>query len=239
MDQLKEVLERYKNPEVLDVATGGGKFLEVLFQAVNAPKRLIGIDQKQTSIEAARSKFAERQNFGFERMDVHQLHFEDESFDIVSISNSLHHLRSAEEGLNEMVRVLRPGGALVIYEMVSDGLTDKQQTHMLLHHYWAEIDRRSGIDHNPTYTRDEIRTLLASQNSLSLIKSSEINEPAEESGELIESLKESVSIYVEKSKGWDDEAFYRDMGSELLARIENVGLALATECLMVYCKDLS
>jgi hypothetical protein len=55
-----------------------------------------------------------------------------------------------------MLRVLRPGGHVVINEMYRDGQSETQATHVLLHHWWAAVGRQRGDVHRETYLRGEI-----------------------------------------------------------------------------------
>jgi SAM-dependent methyltransferase len=65
--------------------------------------------------------------------------------------------------LQEMMRVLKPGGALIIQESFSDGeQSDAQMTDVLVHHWGAKIDRLNGETHFDTYTRKQIRNLVSS-----------------------------------------------------------------------------
>jgi len=89
-------------------------------------------------------------------MDVYDLEFENSSFDTVCISNSIHHLRDWNKAYSEIIRVLKPGGNLVINEMYSDTDDIKQQNHVLLHHWVAGINTISGLFHRETYEKDEL-----------------------------------------------------------------------------------
>jgi hypothetical protein len=60
-----------------------------------------------------------------------------------------------------MMRVLKPGGTAVLMEMVCDGQTDAQMTHMRFHHWSAEIDTTMGISHRETMPRTELLDLVA------------------------------------------------------------------------------
>lgn len=48
------------------------------------------------------------------------LPFADNSFDIVVSTGSIHHWKDPEAGLNEIYRILSPGGYALIYDIVSD-----------------------------------------------------------------------------------------------------------------------
>lgn len=94
-------------------------------------------------------------------MDALKMDFADASFDTVCIANSLHHMEDAPAVLSEMLRVLKPGGRMVVNEMYCDGQTDTQLTHVLLHRWWAAVDSALGITHRETYTRQALVDLLS------------------------------------------------------------------------------
>ena len=45
-------------------------------------------------------------------------------------------------------------------EMIRDGQSETQLTHVLLHHWWAAVDQTLGITHNQTFTRAQLAELL-------------------------------------------------------------------------------
>jgi SAM-dependent methyltransferase len=145
---------------VLDVATGQGGFVEELIEQLRDYDEIIGIDSDASFGTAFAETFAAYPRVRFMEMDAMAMTFPDGSFDTVSISGSLHHLADPERGLREVMRVLQPGGRLIIVEMYRDDQTETQQTHVRLHHWWAAVDRSRGISHRQTYTRGEIIELI-------------------------------------------------------------------------------
>jgi ubiquinone/menaquinone biosynthesis C-methylase UbiE len=61
---------------------------------------------------------------------------------------------------NEISRVTKPGGVVVILEMTADGNTETQMIHVLLHHWWAELDRRRDVYHDAIWLRSDILAFL-------------------------------------------------------------------------------
>lgn len=102
---------------VLDVGTGPGRFLVELGR-LRPDLRLTGLDVASDMVEAARRNLAE---FGDRATavlgDVAALPFEDATFDLVISSLSLHHWAEPTAGGREVMRVLRPGGQLRIYDV--------------------------------------------------------------------------------------------------------------------------
>ena len=69
-----------------------------------------------------------------------QLPFADASFDLVTCVNSLHHIARPARALDEMARVLGPGGRLVLEDMVAD--PDPRRARR-----WEEIERLRDPEH--------------------------------------------------------------------------------------------
>ena len=151
----KQSLGDIAGGRVLDVATGEGGFVRILAKSLKSYAEIVGVDASEHNIETARTTF-NQENIQFMPMDAEQLDFENESFDTVSISASLHHLANLREVLAEMKRVLKPGGHFIIAEMHRDGQTEAQLTVVYLHHWKAEVDSALGALHNSTLARQEL-----------------------------------------------------------------------------------
>ncbi|MFX1566670.1 MAG: class I SAM-dependent methyltransferase [Promethearchaeota archaeon] len=162
-------LKTISGGDVLDVATGKGDFIETLMKTLKAYSRFVGIDINQDDLAKAREKF-QNHAVRFLEMDATHLDFEDESFDTVSIANSLHHLDDVSTVLAEMKRILKPGGHYIVEEMYQDGeQSEAQCTDILEHHWTAKIDRIQGLTHHETLTRQAIATELEALNFPNLV----------------------------------------------------------------------
>ena len=107
--------------QALDVGCGPGSISVGLAQAI-APGELYGIDIAPSQVElAARAAAAlGLSNAKFSVADAAALPFEDGKFDIVHCSDTLAFLPNAGAALNEMKRVLKPGGVLGCREIIMD-----------------------------------------------------------------------------------------------------------------------
>ncbi|MHB8088470.1 MAG: class I SAM-dependent methyltransferase [Anaerolineaceae bacterium] len=224
MKTVDEFLHAIHAEKLLDVATGRGDFLLSLQQQLGFFGSGIGIDIKPSD-EWDSDKFTELP-ITFMQMDASNLEFEDASFDLVSISNSLHHMPDPCKTLAEMVRVLKPGGCFILYEMFTDNQTPEQQTHTLLHQWWGKVDTASGICHRSPYTRDELITLI----KCSDLDNWQLLEDVDLSGdpfdlETFNILDKNIDNYLAKTK----DAVLINEGVSLRQRLQTIGFQSATE----------
>jgi ubiquinone/menaquinone biosynthesis C-methylase UbiE len=108
---------------LLDAGCGAGMFSSL---AIEKGAHVIGVDAAPGLLEIARRRNPQN---NFLEEDLEALPFTDESFHVVAGFNSFQYAGSFEKAISEAIRVLLPGGRLVI------GIWDKPQmsdaTHVL------------------------------------------------------------------------------------------------------------
>lgn len=102
----------------LDVATGAGFTALTLAPVV---REVVGTDLTEEMLAQARRLAAERglSNVSFQTADATALPFPDASFDLVTSRFAPHHFTDLRAGVAEMVRVLKPGGQLIVLDTCS------------------------------------------------------------------------------------------------------------------------
>lgn len=102
---------------VLDVACGTGDLAFALAEA-SPHVRVVGVDFCRPMLELAAAKSARREGraVAFVEGDALRLPFADARFDAVSIAFGLRNLARVEQGLEELLRVLKPGGRVAVLE---------------------------------------------------------------------------------------------------------------------------
>jgi len=157
---IMEKLRSISSGRVLDVATGDGGFIDTLMKTLKDYDSFVGIDYSEKEVESGKKRFKD-QPVRIMKMNAESLEFENNSFDTVCISHSLHHLDSIDKVLTEMKRVLKLDGNFIIQEMYCDGeQTEAQRTDILIHHWDAEIDSLLGVTHNNTLTKQKIKDVV-------------------------------------------------------------------------------
>ncbi|MFX0116263.1 MAG: class I SAM-dependent methyltransferase [Candidatus Hodarchaeota archaeon] len=158
---IERALNSISGGKVLDVCTDDGDFINTLKQMLNSFDSFVGIDISEKDFQAARKKFSQ-EPVNFLKMNAEALEFEDDFFDTVCISYSLHHLDAIPKVFSEMKRVLKPNGYFIIQEMYSDGhQSEAQTTDILVHHWDAKVDSLRGIPHNATLGKQELKEEVA------------------------------------------------------------------------------
>lgn len=227
----KAVLGDGPGGRVLDVATGTGSFVRFLLDGLRDHAEIVGIDLNAERAAAFSEAFADRPDVRFEQMDAHHLVFPDGSFDTVCVSNSLHHFADPAPVLAEMLRVLRPGGHLVVNEMCRDGQSETQTTHVLLHHWWAAVNRLRGEVHRETYERARIVKIVEDL-GLSDLRLLDLADPDEDphDPETTTELEAAIDRYVALADGQPE---LQARGEALRTRLREVGVRGATQIVAI------
>lgn len=95
--------------KVLDLCTGTGDIAGIL-KDFYPTADVIGMDFSEKMLEIAREKHP---SIDFRHGDVSELPFEDSSFDLCVISFGLRNTEDIKKVLNEIHRVLKPGGTFI------------------------------------------------------------------------------------------------------------------------------
>ncbi len=112
------MLAAYKPELVIDIATGTGDFaIEAAKQL--KPQKIIGVDISENMLGVGREKMARKGLSALIEMrsgDSEKLFFDDNYADAITVGFGVRNFEHLEQGLAEILRVLKPGKAVVILE---------------------------------------------------------------------------------------------------------------------------
>jgi ubiquinone/menaquinone biosynthesis C-methylase UbiE len=123
-EQTLDLVPLRPGDRVLDVGCGPGDLALAAWRRVGPQGRVYGIDAATEMVEVARRKASRAwAQIEFRVEPVERLSFPDHTFDVVLSSLMLHHLPDAlqRQGIAEMIRVLRPGGQLLVVDFPPSG----------------------------------------------------------------------------------------------------------------------
>lgn len=115
---VRELVNEHKPLKVLDVACGTGDFTIEIARKVAPGSEVIGIDISDGMMAVGRKKITDvGVNAELKVADCENLPYEDNTFHRISVGFGVRNFEHLQLGLNEMYRVLTPGGKLVILEL--------------------------------------------------------------------------------------------------------------------------
>lgn len=117
---LRSIRSRLEGAEVLDVATGTGDLAFRLAEKYGA-RSVTGIDLSEGMLAEAQRRLSRSGDSGkkirFLQADCLELPFANGSFDAVTVAYGVRNFENLARGYREMLRVLRPGGTLLVIEL--------------------------------------------------------------------------------------------------------------------------
>lgn len=111
-------LKKLAPKNILDVATGTGD-VAILMEKILKPEKITGIDISEGMLDLGRKKIEKlglANKIVLQKGDSETIHFNNNSFDAITVAFGVRNFQHLENGLKEMYRVLQPGGKLVVLE---------------------------------------------------------------------------------------------------------------------------
>ncbi|HAZ80821.1 MAG TPA: bifunctional demethylmenaquinone methyltransferase/2-methoxy-6-polyprenyl-1,4-benzoquinol methylase UbiE [Porticoccaceae bacterium] len=110
--------------KVLDIAGGTGDLAAKFSRIVGPTGTVVLADINDSMLKVGRDRLADRgmvSNVQFSQADAQHLPFPDNTFDVISIAFGLRNVTDKDMALRSMLRVLKPGGRLLILEFSKPG----------------------------------------------------------------------------------------------------------------------
>jgi len=132
----KKMLRKLKplNPKImLDVATGTAD-VAIMAESILHPEKIIGIDISEGMLSLGREKLVKKQLTAVIELhsgDSEAINFPDNTFDAVTVAFGVRNFQDLEKGLQEIYRVLKPGGMLSVLEFSKPTLPGIEQLYNL------------------------------------------------------------------------------------------------------------
>ncbi len=95
--------------------------------------RVIGVDSSAAMLQAARKRLQTHSNIDLRRGELEALPIDDGRLDIATVMLVLHHVPEPGRALAEVARVLKPGGRLVLVDMLPH---DRESYRQQMGHVW-------------------------------------------------------------------------------------------------------
>ena len=117
----KKAIKYFKKDKpqlLLDVATGTGD-MAIMAAKIIHPEKIIGIDISERMLQVGREKIGKQQlptKIELHSGDGETINFAPDTFDGVMVAFGVRNFENLEKGLQEILRVMKPGAQLVVLE---------------------------------------------------------------------------------------------------------------------------
>ena len=139
---LAETLLQLMPPMVIaDLGAGEGTFSQLLARRA---KRVIAIDNSEKMVEYG-AELARRhgvKNLRYKRGDLEAVPIADETVDLAFFSQSLHHAQHPQRAAAEAYRILKPGGRIVVLDLVKHHVEEARELYADLWLGFTEVEVR-------------------------------------------------------------------------------------------------
>ncbi|HLV23781.1 MAG TPA: bifunctional demethylmenaquinone methyltransferase/2-methoxy-6-polyprenyl-1,4-benzoquinol methylase UbiE [Moheibacter sp.] len=170
-----------ENPStILDIATGTGDLAISMAQATQA--KITGFDLSAGMLEVGKKKIAEQNlNNRIEMIqgDAENMPFADNSFDVITVAFGVRNFENLEKGLNEIYRVLKPGGKFIILEFSQPQSFPMKQLYAFYSKaILPKIGKKISKDQSAyTYLPDSVKAFPYGEKMKKILKKSKFVEP--------------------------------------------------------------
>ena len=141
-----------KNDSVLECACGTGAITEEIAEKC---RQVLATDFAEGMLKRASKKCRKYGNVSFRQEDITDIKCEDESFDKVVAGNVIHLLPEPEKALDELLRVVRHGGKVIIPTYINMTRDSSGFAVKFIEKLGAEFKRQFDIDSYKKFFEDK------------------------------------------------------------------------------------
>jgi ArsR family transcriptional regulator len=120
-----------------DLGCGTGPLCDAVAPFVG---RVIGVDDSATMLRLARQRLRGHDHVALKQGKLEELPLEDSSLDVATLMLVLHHLEEPRRAIEEAARCLRPGGSLLVVDMLPH---DRVHYRQQMGHVWLGFAEES------------------------------------------------------------------------------------------------
>lgn len=170
-----------QNPStILDIATGTGDLAIAMAKATQA--KITGFDLSAGMLEVGKRKVSEEKLDNRIEMiqgDAENMPFDDNSFDVITVAFGVRNFENLKKGLDEIYRVLKPGGKFIILEFSQpESFPMKQLYNFYSKNILPRIGKRISKDQSAyTYLPDSVKAFAYGEEMKNILKSSNFVQP--------------------------------------------------------------
>ena len=116
-----QALQSLAPKKIVDIAIGTGDLALEAYRLLQ-PEHILGIDISEKMMAVGKEKVLRKglsEKITFERQDCTDLQIEDNTFDAAMVAFGVRNFEDLDKGLQEILRILRPGGKLMILELTT------------------------------------------------------------------------------------------------------------------------
>lgn len=117
---IRKVIDPEREQKIMDLACGTGDFSIAIAKRMAPGSSVVGVDLSEGMLAVMKTKVEAEglsDRISIEQGEGELLRFADNSFDVVTIAFGIRNFENRQQGLREMLRVLKPGGKLCILEL--------------------------------------------------------------------------------------------------------------------------
>ena len=138
-----QALQSLAPKSIVDIAIGTGDLALEAYRLLH-PEHILGIDISEKMMAVGKEKVLRRglsEKITFERQDCTNLQLDDNTFDAAMVAFGVRNFENLDSALQQILRILRPGGKLMILELTTPEYFPLKQGYQLYSKFIPLIGR--------------------------------------------------------------------------------------------------